>query len=171
MSTSENSCIQINRIINLNVCTISFWYYYSLYPNLSLPVVFVSGNSPSTFMVSWSGQGWQFMNNKYNLTLTVNTSQVIFTSPGSLGFSPNAWTHLCIVLQQNKVTGYVNGVSSAVVGVPNTASLLNNVTFGGVGSNNQCLRGYIDNIKIYTGALTPTAVSNLYNYEMLNPLK
>lgn len=171
LSTSGNSCIQINRNINLNVCTISFWYYYQLVNNLSLPVRFVSCNDTNIFAVYWSGFGWQYTNNKYYMTLVVKSSEYSFASTGNLGFSPNTWRHLCITLEQDKVTGYVDGVSCVVGGVSNTAGMLNNLTFGGLGSNNQCLTGYMDNIRIYTGVLNATSVSNLYNYERLNPLK
>ncbi len=84
------------------------------------------------------------------------------------GIAPlNTWTHVAMTYNANLITLYVNGVVSAQSAITGNLSLVGggNITNLLVGCSivSQALNGYVDDVRIYTSALSATAISALYN--------
>jgi hypothetical protein len=79
----------------------------------------------------------------------------------------NTWTHVAMTYMSNLITLYVNGVVSAQSAITGNLSLVGggNITnlFVGCSVIAQAFAGYIDDVRIYTSALSATAISTLYN--------
>ena len=116
------------------------------------------------------GYGTQSANQYYGFSLTSNQINNYawandLTSPTSIPL--NTWKHLVVTF--NSVTDvasiYLDGVliTSAVKSAWNTA---NNTMF--ILSSDSAFEGSVDDLKIYNYELSPTEISNLYNYNVLS---
>jgi hypothetical protein len=94
---------------------------------------------------------------------------------GNAAISTNTWSHLAMTFSTGTGSFYVNGVLQSTVG--GIGAL--NVNAGGsvtnfyVGANTTAwggFRGYIDDVRIYTSALTANAIAELYAVPALNPI-
>jgi hypothetical protein len=141
--------------------TISLWIYPTSYPvsNLSIPFTFNDGtNASNQFYINSSG-GVRF--NWYTTTLASGDI-------GSTTIILNTWTHLAVTFINGTFIFYVNGVVSGSVTTTGNMSIFTgtNMTNIFIGSNTTGFNGfagYVDDVRIYTSALSATAIASLYN--------
>ena len=113
--------------------------------------------------------------------LTFFTNGAIYTANPPIGYGGTwvgKWTHIARTYNGSTMLVYVNG--SLVNGAGNngngTADTSNDVNIAGFidggnysTGNNNCLNGYLDNIRIYSSVLSAAQISNIYTYENSNP--
>lgn len=118
----------------------------------------------------------------------LSTSQLIFFTNGATytasppsgygGTWVGKWTHIARTYNGSTMLVYVNGalVNGSGNSGNSTADTANDINIGGfidggnyVSNNNNCLYGYLDNIRIYSSVLTGSQISAIYTYENSNP--
>jgi hypothetical protein len=147
--------------------TVSCWIY-SISPTAGV------------YQIPWSlgsyTSGWVFQ-------LVVNTSGQLYVDLGinnvlsattastTTAISANTWYHVCVTLGNGTTTLYMNGknvasVSYTVTGIIyiTNKGLINNLCIGSLSTTSfsQAYKGYIDDLRIYNVALSPTSIAQLY---------
>ena len=159
----------------------------SMYLNYTVPTALSTPSTltmacwvyPSAYAVSANSY---FLNlgstTQYGCSLGFGAAGEIFSYTGKTsggaqqtigaGTAPlNTWTHVAMTYNANVITLYVNGVVSAQSAITGNLSLVGggNITnlLVGCSAIAQALNGYVDDVRIYTSALSATAISTLYN--------
>jgi len=162
---SNGSHIRISSASSLSVpYTISFWFYpRSLgtqqglvdfaYNTSNSPYLFLHGNGRLDMEVNGSGSFRSFSNK-------------VFTTADL-----NKWWHAVVVVNSTTDSSqwkfYINGVDN---GVDSSSSVVNYRApstawgFGSVYNNGQNFNGSLDDIRIYSRALSASEITDLYNY-------
>lgn len=115
--------------------------------------------------------GWGLNNETYNLGIADNGTQYGFTVYGdsfsALGGSValNTWTHLCGTFDGTTMRLYVNGAEAGSdgTGTVTTPSGSDDGYIGAAPGDGVFLDGRIDDVRVYTRALTAAEVKQLYN--------
>ena len=155
--------------------TVSLWIYPTSYGLASANMVPLSlsdnGNNAINFLFSSNG----VVSSTYATTVTTSATNQTSASTISL----NAWTHLALTFSAGVLSLYVNGscvVSTAVAGnlcAPGGGNLTNLILGanrnGGSASN--AFLGYIDDVRIYTTALTSLQIANFYSNPAFQSVK
>jgi hypothetical protein len=144
--------------------TMVCWVYPITLSGNSTPIILNagpgSGGYANEFYVSSTGQVFVFW------STTVNSTGTLLTTSAYL--SLNTWSHLAFTFLSGIITVYVNGLSVATL---NAGGLLcavgggnmTNLIVGAAGSGGGAWNGYIDDVRIYTSALSNATISTLYN--------
>lgn len=143
------------------ILTVSLWIYPTANPTsgLSIPFAFSDGTSSSNqFYINSSGAL------KYSWYTTVGSGGDI----GTTNITLNTWSHLAITFNAGTFTFYVNGVVSASVTSTGNMCVYGNVNMTNIfiGSNTpgyNAFAGYVDDVRIYTSALSASQIAGLYN--------
>jgi hypothetical protein len=150
--------------------SVSFWIYIGANPasGQSCPLGFNNGTTTAGpyFYINTSGIiGYAYYTN------TPSTSYIQSTTSITL----NAWNHVVGVVSSGMVSLYLNNVFQATATLTGSLSLnggtsITNLFIGCVHTTSGGFAGYIDDVRIYTSALTPTAIAELYAVPALNPI-
>jgi len=70
-----------------------------------------------------------------------------------------------MVFSDTKVSFYLNGEEQSSKKIPQTINVMNPVTAASIGGGhgNQFLDGYVDDFRIYSKALSPMLIKDIYN--------
>ena len=154
------------------VFTVSLWIYPTALP-ASLQACPFAFNGGST------GGGPYFSINPTTnyLNFGINATGGNVNITGSTATTINTWYHLVGICSNGTGYFYVNGTlvgTTSYTGIPSITgagnSYLSNVFIGVNNTNGLGYAGYVDDVRIYMTALTPTAISQLYATPSLNPI-
>lgn len=108
-----------------------------------------SFNPPFTFCIS---------NNAQSGTLTCATS--------TTNINTSSWQHVVGTYDGSNIKIYVNGILEGTTAAANYTLTYSNLplTIGCYSTNNQCWSGSIDESRIYNRSLSPSEVTDLYNF-------
>jgi hypothetical protein len=147
--------------------TMACWIYPTSYPSsnnayfVALPGGTGQANAGSTLYLSTTTGIIGFYSGK---TLGGNN----FGLSSNIAAPLNAWTHTAITFSGGLVTIYVNGVSQNTVTIAgnlstDTVGNMTNLLIGCVnGSAQQAFAGYVDDVRLYTQALSADEINSLY---------
>ena len=110
---------------------------------------------------------------RFDLGLRVENGKVYFftgSEPVYFDYSPpvNSWTHLAVVARSSGTRLYVNGVlrqtiEAVSLGYNNAANTVIGGTGEGSGGDNDPFKGKIDELRLYSGALTQAQIQAVMN--------
>lgn len=139
--------------------TMACWMYPTSISSNVTPMALCNASSwGNHFFINSSGVNFYFN--------TTNNSGVSITSSTTAPL--NIWTHVAMTYTGTVVSLYVNGISVASTNATGYLQVggggnLTNVLIGcGITSNN-AFAGYVDDVRIYTSALSAHEISTLYN--------
>lgn len=109
--------------------------------------------------------GYSFiLNGNGTLGLTLFNSTGIVTAAGSTTLSPNNWYHVAVTFNSSTISFYINGVLTNSVSTGTFTTIAPspsiNLNIGGVGNH---LDGAIDEVRVYTRALSASDINALYS--------
>lgn len=114
----------------------------------------VSASGDWRFGIGASGGTWRFR---------VQTSAGQSSAESSTGFTLNSWQHVCGVYNGSNVLLYVNGVqTNSVSNVGSMGSTSVDIWIGNA-STNEDFTGKIDDVRLYSSALSDDEIKALYN--------
>jgi hypothetical protein len=146
-----------------NQFTMACWTYLTALPGIAnaTPIGFIdtAGNYGLEFYISPTGTI-----NFYGATTTNGIVNLMTSSTLQI----NTWSHLVMTYNSQTITLYYNGVSigstSATGALQSTGSAnLTNLLIGTAVTSSNGLAGYVDDVRIYTTALSATEVLAVYN--------
>jgi hypothetical protein len=153
--------------------TMACWVYISALPasNIAVPIGF-NGGGASIFGTNIGIRTTGFA------TVQIYTGVNNYYIEGTSAISINTWTHLVFTYANSLGSLYVNGVlqstlsGNATLNAVNAGSIANvtNLFIGCDATNWGGFAGYVDDVRIYTSALTATAIAELYAVPALNPI-
>lgn len=136
-----------------NVVSISVWVNVN------------SGTSFGPLIIKGSG-AWDSTLWDWGLFLDANNFYAVVQGSYSfctIGHSNNAWNHIVLVRDDGSggAAIYVNGVSAATTESSDSNSFANNIYIGGI--NGTYMIGDVQEIELFSTALSPSDITNLYN--------
>lgn len=126
---------------------------------------------PSNYIALITKRG--LVNSAYELFLELNTGKLGFFNGTTLFTTTtvipaSAWTHVAMTQTGTTCSFYVNGVdvqdSTSCAIVNSSSDDLQMGYFDGGAADQQQLNGLMDDVRIYTRALSPSDITELYNY-------
>ena len=127
--------------------------------------------SPLSFAVGWRGVvgNGQYAPALYSRLSFFSTwgAHVSGDLPANTALSGASWTHLVMVKQTNTLSFYKNGVPDGSASWPGLFLVNAPIAIGGSNSvpsaiNNRFLDGYLDDLRLYSRALTQAEITALY---------
>ncbi|MDD5385800.1 MAG: Calx-beta domain-containing protein [Sulfuricurvum sp.] len=110
-------------------------------------------------------------NSKYEFAVTTGTNTRKYVT-SSISTQQNVWQHITGVYDGNTLKIYVNGSDASASTVTQTGTIMippanAKLEIGqwALSSSSRNFNGYLDEIKIFNGALTSIQINNIYNYE------
>jgi hypothetical protein len=153
--------------------TVMLWFYVASMPTGNAPHLLSCGSQIGmTHYIYFPGTTSQ-------LTFFTNGATYTANPPSGYGGTwVGTWTHIARTYNGSTMLVYVNGalVNGSGNNGNGTADTSNDVNIAGFidggnysTGNNNCLNGYLDNIRIYSTVLSGAQISNIYTYESANP--
>ncbi|HEU5396873.1 MAG TPA: LamG-like jellyroll fold domain-containing protein, partial [Verrucomicrobiae bacterium] len=164
--TSPYVALPNGLIKNLRDCTIATWVYLNAINTWARLFDFGADTDRYMFLAPFSGSG----TTRFAITKFSGNGEQQINGPA---LSPGAWHHVAVTLQGSEAGGvgilYIDGVpvgtNSAMSYTPDMIGSLINATNNFIGrsqySGDPALNGFIDDFRIYNGALTPAQIAAL----------
>ncbi len=150
----------------------NFSQYFDVNPNegmtLSLWARFSATPSGNTLIAQGpNGNILRIVANANN-TITSTLKGASITSPAiAQSTLVNNWIHIAVTYKSGQQTLYVNGVQQATGAIGSLTSALQPIIFGGMSNGSTIVPSFgthsLDDIRIYRGALTQSALLSVYN--------
>lgn len=172
---NPNSACGFNGV-NMNVIVP---YDGTLNPALSFSISFFGRSLNPTSPQTWistspygDSQGWNVMVNqnggmKYEIDIDNNWNSFV----NNYNFPFSSWVHYAYVFTNSEINVYVNGTLLETNPIPMGSVYYNmdSLAFGSTTAGLNPLNGYIDDIGLWSRALTPCEIKDVY-YAGLNPV-
>ncbi len=172
---SPNSACGFNGI-NMNVI---IPYDSTLNPGLPFSISFYGRSLDPTSQQTWistspygDALGWNVMVNqnggmKYEIDLDNNWNSYV----NNYNFPLSTWVHYAYVFTNSEIRVYVNGalLESNPIPIGSVSYNMDSLAFGSTTEGLNPLLGYIDDIGLWSRALTPCEIKDLY-YSGVNPI-
>lgn len=150
-------------LIAPSVLTMACWVYPTAYPTSNRSTIIAFNNTPV-----------------HGTEMSIQTTGVVsanFFTQGNLGgiaasstssIPLNSWSHIAMTYSAGVGTLFVNGVSVSSITASGNLVMYNgspptNLFVGTINTASYAYKGYVDDVRIYTSALSATAISTLYN--------
>lgn len=170
--TAANACLVYSLPSALSApsaLTMSCWVYQTVQATNGTPMLLSDGtNYGPEFYISGSG-----VVNVYWASTTATGGSALPSTGANTSIPANAWSHLAMTYSNGFMTLYVNGVvASAGVVTGNLCSVGGNALSRmliGSAVNYNGYNGYVDDVRLYTTALSPQQIIWLYSCSTNNP--
>lgn len=106
---------------------------------------------------------------RFDVGLSISTGRIYITNGSTFSqftYVPplNTWTHIAIVVESSGVKLYINGTLQQTIGAMALGSSASApVAIGNTGDNDDPFAGQIDNLRLYTRALSQTEIQSAMN--------
>jgi len=161
---------------NPTAFTVSFWMYpgYGYDPYTYIPLGFSNGISAGGLYFGSTSDGVHAY-----FSSTTSPNVIDLYSPVALHYT---WTHVVFTFSIMNGAGvgtlYINGIAVSTgnstgtggLGLMGVSNSMFYLTLGCMTTSSNAYTGYLDDMRIYTVALPPSAITLLYNSPSLNPL-
>lgn len=145
--------MDMGSILNIGkVHTISFWVNNTDFTTLNT--------------ITANGVNYTIRMSSTYLYYIINGSTYSFLNP----FSTNKWYHVVIVRNGTALSTYFNGIAGATATITSVNNIDMTYRYIGMRTNNLYLVGKLDDIQIFSKALSTSEITSLYN-EKVSKLK
>jgi hypothetical protein len=106
--------------------------------------------------------------NRIYFSTSTNASTINFTrgsiTTSSMPLALNTWYHVVMTSNSSTFKVYVNASTFAGPTSYTTTGARADMYMGTISGSNEFFNGYIDDVRIYNKALTPSEINDIYNY-------
>ena len=148
------------KLINSNTYAVCFWLKISALNASTYDVIFYHNTGSTSFIIQRDQSYNRLIASCFGGSLTTDN---IYTAD-------NTWRHFSFVFENisgsTKISYYLNGVFSSTTTSGTWAQDTTSLYIGCYTSGGYGLKGYLDDIRIYSQALTADEISKLYNAQV-----
>lgn len=141
--------------------TVSCWIYPTILASNTAPIGFYNGSTiiGPEFYISSAGI--------VSIAFATTNAPTFASLTTNITISANTWSNLVMVFGSGTISVYVNGlfgISTAATGLLclNGGGAITNLMVGGATNSQNAFAGYVDDVRIYTNALSAGDVYSLY---------
>lgn len=170
--TSNYIQLSTFNMSNMNTYSYSFWMKPTTYPSNVGGMSFCAGGAQDPYCqgLTYQSAGNVFAGS-YNVGQNPVQSYVVGTA-----MAPGQWIHVVVIRNATNIRLFINGVLNTVLNTANTNNQaadygsLSRITLGMRSNSTAFFNGVIDDLRIYSSALSQADVTALYNENISNTM-